>query len=88
MTYSLNLDSRLDSFVAVPAQASLRRQDLPAAYVLNGAVYVASVGWLSDKGSFTATGAIGYVMPEERSVDIDTQDELMIATKYLQDRGY
>tara|TARA_B100001059_G_scaffold234887_1_gene278787 strand:- start:114 stop:809 length:696 start_codon:yes stop_codon:yes gene_type:complete len=88
LMYSLNLDSRLESLVALPAQASLRRQDLPAAYVLNGAVYVARVGWLSDKGSFAAQGAIGYVMPEERSVDIDTQDEIMIATKYLQDCGY
>ncbi|GJL96028.1 MAG: acylneuraminate cytidylyltransferase [Hyphococcus sp.] len=51
-----------------------RRQDLPAAFVLNGAVYAVraapfladhSINWLPGKSDMT-------VMPAERSIDIDT----------------
>ncbi len=49
-----------------------RRQDLPPVYVLNGAIYAAHIDWLRRQRSFVAEGAVGYVMPAERSIDIDT----------------
>ena len=48
------------------------RQNLPPAYVLNGALYLASRSFLEKNATFLSTKTMGYVMPPERSVDIDT----------------
>jgi CMP-N,N'-diacetyllegionaminic acid synthase len=48
------------------------RQQLPTAYVLNGALYLGSREFLERKRSFLAADTLGYVMPPERSVDIDS----------------
>ena len=53
-----------------------RRQDLPAAYALNGALYLAKTQWLLQQGSFIGPETIGYIMPQERSVDIDTEQDI------------
>ena len=49
-----------------------RRQDLPPVYVLNGAIYIADVGWLRRSRSFVTADTVACVMPPERSIDIDT----------------
>lgn len=48
-----------------------RRQDLPNVYVLNGALYLAHTDWLIENQVFISQETLGYVMPEERSADID-----------------
>jgi CMP-N,N'-diacetyllegionaminic acid synthase len=48
------------------------RQQLPVAYALNGALYLASREFLERERSFLTSDTLGYVMPAERSVDIDT----------------
>jgi len=53
-----------------------RRQDAPKVYVLNGAVYVAQIEWLSRLNSFDYAQAAAYIMPASRSLDIDTEDDL------------
>ncbi len=49
----------------------LRRQDQPATFLINGAVYVARCDWLRLHRSFVGPGVQGYEMPPERSIDID-----------------
>ncbi|AVM75581.1 acylneuraminate cytidylyltransferase family protein [Magnetospirillum gryphiswaldense] len=49
-----------------------RRQDLPPAYVFNGAVYVVKVAAFRQSRKFVDDDTKAYVMPPERSVDIDT----------------
>ena len=49
-----------------------RRQDLPAVYALNGAVYVADTAWLRQSRTFITRETVAHVMPAERSIDIDT----------------
>ena len=49
-----------------------RRQDLPSAYSLNGAMYLARKDWLIDNQGFIGPETLGYVMPKERSVDLDS----------------
>jgi N-acylneuraminate cytidylyltransferase len=56
-----------------------RRQDLPASYSLNGAVYVARSDWIANNDSFVGPNTVGYVMPMERSVDIDSELDLIVA---------
>ena len=53
----------------------LQRQELPSAYVLNGALYLARTDWLREQGRFIGHGTLGYVMPAERSIDLDTPQD-------------
>ena len=48
------------------------RQDLPAAYGLNGALYLASRDWLLARRDFVGPDTLAYIMPAERSADLDT----------------
>lgn len=62
---------RLRPLIPNTGEAS-RRQDLPQFYSLNGAVYCADTDWLLRQKSFVGTETVAYVMPETRSLDIDT----------------
>lgn len=53
-----------------------RRQDLPAVYALNGAVYAAETAWLRRTRTFVTSETVAHVMPTERSIDIDTAADL------------
>lgn len=71
-TYRLGPDGHLACYVAPPTGLPLRRQDLPAAWCLNGAVYAARIDWFLRERSFLSPQTVGYPMPAERSLDIDT----------------
>lgn len=67
-------------------QIPLRRQDAPKAYQLNGAIYVSNCDYLKKQNSFICPETIAYVMPSNRSMDIDSEldfalAELIIKTK-------
>ena len=55
--------------ISMPSQ----RQETRVPYVLNGAIYLSSTSSLMAKKTFLTESTIGYIMPVERSVDIDTQ---------------
>ena len=55
------------------------RQQLPAAYQLNGAVYAARTDHLRSGGRLVERGTGAVVMPSERSIDVDTELDLEIA---------
>lgn len=57
-------------------QKFVRRQDVPAVYLLNGAVYAAYCDWLTERKTFIADNTFGFVMPNDRSIDIDTEADL------------
>lgn len=75
--YQLTNESELKP-VVVPDKPVLRRQDAPDVFVLNGAVYVANTSWLQETRSFLHKETIGYVMPKERSIDVDTELDFCI----------
>jgi CMP-N,N'-diacetyllegionaminic acid synthase len=60
-----------------------RRQELPPVYALNGAVYVARTEMLLFQRTLFPEPTYGYVMPAERSIDIDTVWDLRIAEAIL-----
>jgi CMP-N,N'-diacetyllegionaminic acid synthase len=60
-----------------------RRQELPPVYILNGAIYVAEVEWLKQNMSFLHEETVGYIMPNTRSIDIDTKSDLELCETYL-----
>ena len=81
--YRLDADGRMTPLLSNPTIVATRRQDLPLIYTLNGAVYVARCDWLPVAKAFVTAETRAYVMPAERSHDIDTDTDLMIAEQVL-----
>ncbi|MEK4083226.1 acylneuraminate cytidylyltransferase family protein [Psychrobacillus sp. FSL K6-1415] len=59
-------------------QMILRRQELPISYVLNGAIYVAKVSKFLDVKTFFTEDTHSFVMPKERSLDIDDMNDFRL----------
>ena len=82
LAYRPDQSGLLSSYVA-QADAGFRRQDLPPALMLNGAVYAADVKWLKRERSFLRDGQTrAWAMPPERSIDIDTLDDFEEAERH------
>jgi N-acylneuraminate cytidylyltransferase len=81
-TFRVGAEGRLEPLLGWE-RSSDRRQDLPQAYALNGAVYVARSDWLARTRSFVSPETVAYVMPPERSIDIDTAGDLTLAEAVL-----
>jgi CMP-N-acetylneuraminic acid synthetase len=62
-----------------PDQLSARRQELPAVYHRNGAVYACRTGHFQRTGSLWDDHPAAYVMPRERSINIDDPLDFQIA---------
>jgi len=61
----------------------LRRQALPPAYALNGAIYLNRPESLRRDRAFVPPGTVAYVMPPERSIDIDSGWDLHLVDLLL-----
>lgn len=75
----------LTPFMEAPTK-DLRRQNLPHAYAINGALYINRFASIRRDRSFVPPGAIAYPMPLERSVDVDTPLDFFIAEQLLNQR--
>jgi CMP-N,N'-diacetyllegionaminic acid synthase len=75
--------SRLERYAIPDGPMPARRQDLPLAWCLNGAVYVADTVWLRRERSFCTDVTVGLPMPAERSIDIDVAEDLARADRVL-----
>ena len=64
----------------------IRRQDAERLYEYNGAVYVINSGALRENGLGGFTKIKKCVMPEERSVDIDTMLDWKFAETLIQQK--
>jgi len=72
--YNIDEYGRLRSVLAVGKHVN-RRQELPPAYQLNGALYLMNREWLLTNKKFIGSDTIGYLMPPERSADINTPSD-------------
>lgn len=86
LVYSVDDKGCLLNFAPPPAGASLRRQALPAAWCLNGAVYAAHTEWLLAQRSFLSGQTVAYPMPAERSLDIDTYADIAAFNRILEEK--
>ncbi len=57
----------------------MRRQDLERTYIPNGAIYVSTPQTLYKYKGFYCNYVIPYIMPPERSIDIDNEIDFMLA---------
>lgn len=67
---------RVEPAIPHPKRLTARRQDLPAAYVPNGAIYAVRLGDVLKKKALYVPPVFPYVMDAARSVDIDTIADL------------
>jgi len=82
-TYRLDTTGRLRPLIDLPAVT--RRQDLPPLYAANGALYFARTEWLQSKRTFITPETLAFVMPAERSVDLDTPLDWKLAELLLKE---
>lgn len=66
-------------------EASLNtpRQALPKAYQLNGAIFVVGSRDFLKEGRFFLEPVMPFIMPRERSIDIDSESDLLVAEQAL-----
>lgn len=74
LVFSLESDNTLTPLL--PEGVDLRRrQDFQQFHKLNGAMYLVERNWLLEHRTLVTSSTLGYEMPVERSIDIDTQGD-------------
>lgn len=63
-----------------------RRQDLPTIYLPNGAIFISTPQYLKKHRTFYSEKTIPYIMPAERSIDIDTELDFKLAELILKEQ--
>jgi len=86
LTKKINPTGMLQSFFDEKFD-NIRRQDLPPAYALNGAIYLNRISSLIEEKTFLPENkTYAYIMPPERSIDIDTPWDLRLAELIITDQ--
>ena len=68
--YQILKNGCLDSVIKKPLIN--RRQELSEVFALNGSLYLAQTEWFNRRKTFINEETLGYIMPNGRSVDIDS----------------
>lgn len=75
--FAIDENKRLNSFSK--ESQFLPRQKYAKTYLLNGSLYLSSINSILQNNSFISSDTVGYIMPEEFSLDIDTHLDWEIA---------
>ena len=78
------INNKLLDFIT-PQQGYLSRQNLPEGYSLNGAIYIIKTDVFRSCGTLQPENTLPYVMPLERSLDIDEPWDIYLADLILSD---
>lgn len=73
------VDDRLVELPIREPREMLRRQDLPPVYIRNGAVYAVKRDVVMLQNSMIGEISRPYIMPEERSVNVDSKLDFLLA---------
>ena len=76
-------DGNMKDFLR-PEILNKRRQDLPVFYRLNGAIYLADTDYLHECNGFLGLETFAYVMPKNRSIDIDAEMDFKLASLLME----
>ncbi len=82
--YTLDGDGRMQPLI--PAMTDLPRSGYPKTYLPNGAIYITRTKAFVQDPRFIRPDTLAYVMPAERSVDIDTAVDWAVAEALLASR--
>jgi CMP-N-acetylneuraminic acid synthetase len=73
------VDDRLVELPIREPKEMARRQDLPPVYIRNGAIYAVKRDVVMLENSMSGSDCRAYIMPEERSVNVDSKLDLLLA---------
>ncbi len=79
-------DHSLRGFV-LPEHRRKNRQELPTTYQLNGAIFVGKWEVFYEKQDWFEINTYAYIMPTERSIDIDSTLDFKLAELLLQEQN-
>ncbi|WP_071520486.1 cytidylyltransferase domain-containing protein [Neomoorella thermoacetica] len=71
-------DLNMENFIR-PEVVNMNRQELPVFYRLNGAIYLGEWNFIKNEKSWYGASTFAYIMPKERSVDIDSEIDFSLA---------
>lgn len=71
-------------YYAIENVSSIRRQDQKREYTMNGCMYIARWDYFMANRLFHSVNSIPYVMPEEKSIEIDTLLDYEIARMLIE----
>ncbi len=77
-------DLSMESFV-LDSVKNKNRQELPVYYRFNGALYLSEISYLEETKSFLGPWTKAYIMPQDRSLDIDTPQDFALAEILIKD---
>jgi len=77
-------DRNLDQFLSKEI-INKPRQAMPEYYKINGAIYILKTGYLLNTENIYENGCYAYIMPEYRSIDIDTMMDFVIAEAIMKE---
>jgi len=77
----IDRDGKITNYFNV-ATENKNRQEFETAFKPNGSIYVFKYAFLKEKYSYYSNNTYAYLMPQERSVDIDSQSDFNYA-EYL-----
>ncbi len=79
---TLPADGCMKNFLR-PYAVNKNRQNLPICYRLNGAIYIGYNDYLFKQKNFFGKETFAYIMPKQRSVDIDDEFDFWLAEQIL-----
>ena len=85
--YKISDSGHMTPILEIKRESGYQRQKLPKIYELNGAVYVASCEFLTRVHDFQNEETLGYIMPAQRSFDIDTLTDFKVADTLMRYNG-
>lgn len=73
-------------YKSIYGDEKIRRQDQKPEYTMNGCMYIAKMGYFREHKIFHSVNSIPFIMPEERSIEIDDMNQFNYA-KYCVENG-
>jgi len=82
----IDKEGKLKEFVEGGTSVNAR-QDMTPVYALNGAIYLTRMQTVLEQKTFFVKDTFAYIMPPERSIDIDTPWEMHLAELIFKDKA-
>lgn len=76
-------DQNGDMQKLLDVSSTVRRQDMPKYYHVNGVIYINAIEEINENTSFN-DNRLGFIMEQIHSVDIDQEEDLYLARYYIE----
>ena len=79
--------NKLKNYIKQGFENMKPRQELSKVYIRNGAIYAFKRAVIFKEKALVSKNNLPYLMPKERSINIDTQEDLILAKYYLEKKN-